>query len=98
MYRSSSTYTSFRRVTLGALAAATVLALSPSLAHAGSCPADKMGVDVRQADATPAKGVSDNVLTMIELAKEPIAIQGREFRLRRLEIQPGGVVPWHSHA
>ena len=31
------------------------------------------------------------------LAKEPLALQGRQFRLRQLEMQPGGVVPWHSH-
>jgi len=34
---------------------------------------------------------------MIELANEPVAIDGRQFRLRRLVIQPGGEVPWHSH-
>ena len=25
-------------------------------------------------------------------------IDGRVFRMRRLEIVPGGIVPWHSHA
>jgi quercetin dioxygenase-like cupin family protein len=24
-------------------------------------------------------------------------VKGRLFRLRQLDIQPGGVVPWHSH-
>ena len=24
-------------------------------------------------------------------------VQDRKFRLRRLVIQPGGIVPWHSH-
>jgi quercetin dioxygenase-like cupin family protein len=24
--------------------------------------------------------------------------EGRKFRLRQLVIEPGGVVPWHSHA
>jgi quercetin dioxygenase-like cupin family protein len=32
-----------------------------------------------------------------DLAKEPAAIQHRQFRLRQLEMQPGGIVPWHSH-
>ena len=49
-------------------------------------------------DATPAKDVTDTVLTTIDVAKEPAAIQGRSFRMRRLEIKAGGVVPWHSHA
>ena len=57
-----------------------------------------MGVDVRAMDATPAKDVTDTVLTTIDVAKEPAAIQGRSFRMRRLEIKAGGVVPWHSHA
>ncbi|MCI0465539.1 MAG: cupin domain-containing protein, partial [Beijerinckiaceae bacterium] len=30
--------------------------------------------------------------------KEPAAIDGRTLRLRKLVVQPGGVVPWHSHA
>jgi len=25
-------------------------------------------------------------------------VQDRKFRLRRLVIAPGGIVPWHSHA
>ena len=33
---------------------------------------------------------------MIDLTQEPVNID-RKFRLRRLEVQPGGVVPWHSH-
>ncbi len=80
----------------GALSIAAIAA-APASALAGSCPADKMGVDVRAPDNTPAKGVTDDVLTSIDVAKEPSAIQGRLFRMRRLIILPGGVVPWHSH-
>lgn len=71
--------------------------IEPSTAHAGACPADKTGVNVRPMDSTPAKDVTDNVLASIDVSKEPAKIDGRLFRLRRLEIQPGGVVPWHSH-
>jgi len=42
-------------------------------------------------------GVTDNVLTSIDLAKEAVKLNDRMFRLRRLEVQPGGVVPMHSH-
>ncbi len=73
------------------------IAAAPSTAFAGSCPAGKMGVDVRSMNTTPAKGVTDTVLTSIDVAKEPAHIEGRLFRMRRLVIQPGGVVPWHSH-
>ena len=41
--------------------------------------------------------MTDVVVTSIDLAREPSAIQGRLFRLRKLTVQPGGIVPWHSH-
>jgi quercetin dioxygenase-like cupin family protein len=77
-------------VLLGAMAAA-------SAANAGQCPADKVGLDVTKPSTMAAKDVTDKVLASIDLAKEPAQIQDRQLRLRRLEIQPGGVVPWHSH-
>jgi quercetin dioxygenase-like cupin family protein len=66
-------------------------------AAAGECPADKRGTDLTKMDTTPAKGVSDNVLAAINLAEEPAKFQDRQLRLRKLVIEPGGVVPWHSH-
>mgnify|MGYP001586624899 CR=1 FL=1 len=81
-----------------AIVAAVAAAAMPGAAFAGQCPAGKSGVNVRAEDKTPAKGVTDTVLTTIDVAREPAAIAGRSFRLRRLVIQPGGVVPWHSHA
>ncbi|MGH6952934.1 MAG: cupin domain-containing protein [Alphaproteobacteria bacterium] len=79
-------------VLAGALAAATA-------ASAGECPADKMVMSGKgqKAGAMAPKDVTDTVLGSINLAKEPIAINDRQFRLRRLEIMPGGEVPWHSH-
>jgi quercetin dioxygenase-like cupin family protein len=82
-------------VAAGLVAGATLTILSP--ASAGECPADKRGVDLTKADTTPAKGVTDTVLAAIDLSKEPAKIQDRELRLRKLVVQPGGVVPWHSH-
>ena len=69
----------------------------PMVASAGQCPAGMSGVNLRPQNDTPAKGVTDTVLTSIDVAAEPSAIEGRSFRMRRLVIQPGGVVPWHSH-
>ena len=80
-----------------ALAAACGIAM-PGLALAGECPADQRGTDVRAMNATPASGVTDTVLTTLDVANAPAMIDGRLFRMRRLEIQPNGVVPWHSHA
>jgi len=80
------------------LALAGGIALAGS-AFAGACPADQMRPDGsgEKVNSTPAKDVSDTVLTSIDLAKEPAAVKDRLLRLRRLEIKPGGVVPWHSH-
>ena len=80
------------------LALAGGIALAGS-AFAGACPADQMRPDGsgEKVNSTPSKDASDTVLTSIDLAKEPAAVKDRLLRLRRLEIKPGGVVPWHSH-
>lgn len=69
-------------------------------AFAGECPANKMVPDGQgqQDKAMAAKDVTDTVLASIDLSKEMIAANDHLFRMRRLVIQPGGVVPWHSHA
>jgi len=73
------------------------MAASGFAAKAGECPADKMGMDVTKPSTMAAKDVTDKVLASIDLSKEPAAIKDRVFRIRKLEIKPGGVVPWHSH-
>jgi len=45
-----------------------------------------------------AKGVTDVVRASIDVSKEPAAIAGRLFRLQQLDVEPGGIVPWRSHA
>jgi quercetin dioxygenase-like cupin family protein len=78
----------------GVIAGSVALA---SEAMAGECPADKMKPDAREkVDYNPV-GVSDVTLGSIDLGKQPAHIEGRELRFRRLTIEPGGVVPWHSH-
>lgn len=82
----------------GAASLVGLLALATP-AMAGGCPADKVvpsGQGQAKSDAK-AVGVTDVVVTSIDVAKEPAAIQDRLFRLRKLTIQPGGIVPWHSH-
>jgi len=80
-----------------ALAVALGAAFFSTAARAGQCPADEIGVDVTKPVTTAAKGVTDTVLSAIDLSKEPAGIAGRALRLRKLIVQPGGVVPWHSH-
>ena len=81
------------------IAIAAVSLLAAVAAHAGECPADKRVADGRgqPMSSEAAKGVTDAVVTSTELAKEPVAIGGRLFRARKLDIAAGGVVPWHSH-
>jgi quercetin dioxygenase-like cupin family protein len=81
------------------LLASTLIAASlagPALA--GECPADKMKAGATKAVDYGPKGVTDTVLSMIDLSKEKVAVAGHLMRVRRLEVQPGGIVPWHSHA
>src|SRR5499426_4438451 len=85
-----------RGVILAAITAgATVAGLSASAA--GECPAGKLKADVRAPATHAGKGVTDTVLAAIDLEKEPANIKGRELRFRKLTIEPGGIVPWHSH-
>jgi quercetin dioxygenase-like cupin family protein len=84
-----------------AIAAAMMIsALGAGAAFAGECPLDKQVPDGQGAQpySAAAKGVTDTVIASTNLGDEPIALKDRTFRLRRLVIQPGGIVPWHSHA
>src|SRR5688572_31995473 len=86
------------RPTCRVLFAASALVLAGT-AFAGQCPADKLVADGQgqKMAAHAAKGVTDVVRASTDLALEPVALQGRQFRLRQLDIQPDGIVPWHSH-
>jgi quercetin dioxygenase-like cupin family protein len=92
----SNRITSGRSIVLAGLAAGSLL-IGVSSAVAGGCPADKMKADVRQPATHAAKGVTDTVLAAIDLEKEPANIKERQLRFRKLTIEPGGIVPWHSH-
>jgi quercetin dioxygenase-like cupin family protein len=92
----SNRITNGRSIVLAGLAAGSML-LGVSSAVAGGCPADKMKADVRQPATHAAKGVTDTVLAAIDLEKEPANIKERQLRFRKLTIEPGGIVPWHSH-
>jgi quercetin dioxygenase-like cupin family protein len=87
----------FARITVITGAAAIAFLAGASIAQAGSCPADKQMADATKPVDYAAKGVVDTVVGSIDLSKEPAMVQDRKFRLRKLTIQPGGIVPWHSH-
>jgi quercetin dioxygenase-like cupin family protein len=79
--------------------AASIAAAFSFSAFAGECPADKRvpdGQGQKMASHGP-KAVTDKVRASVDLAKEAPNLPGRLFRLRELEVGPGGIVPWHSH-
>jgi quercetin dioxygenase-like cupin family protein len=68
-----------------------------SAAVAGECPADKIKANAREKVDYKPVGVTDVTLGSIDLGKQPAHIEGRDLRFRKLTIEPGGIVPWHSH-
>ncbi len=66
-------------------------------AWAGDCPADKTGPGGMRPGPMAPVGVTDTVIASIDLAPLGSGFQGRALRMRKLVVQPGGIVPWHSH-
>ena len=95
---SKSSARGWRRVALTGLTAAA-LSLGAGVTVAGECPAANKVADGQGQKPGPMtpKGVKDVVRATTDLSKEPLALNGRLFRLRQLDIEPGGIVPWHSH-
>jgi quercetin dioxygenase-like cupin family protein len=73
---------------------ATVMASS---AFAGECPADQKKTDATKPVDLKPVGVTDTVIAMIDVDQQQ-GIKDRKFRMRKLVVEPGGIVPWHSHA
>ncbi len=77
----------------GAVLGASMIATGAS---AGECPADQKHANAREAVDVGHDGVTDTVIAMIDVDKEQ-GIKDRKFRMRKLTIEPGATVPWHSH-
>ena len=86
----------FKRTFLATTLLAGAAFIAP--AFAGECPASQMRTDATKPSSAAAKAVTDKVLAQIDLADEKLALKSHMMRVRRLEVQPGGIVPWHSHA
>ena len=87
-----------RNTPLAMLFAAGTLAAgfaASSPAFAGDCPAGNTGVNVMKPGPMQPSGVTDTVIATIDLAD--YGTPGKMLRMRRLVMQPGGIVPWHSH-
>jgi quercetin dioxygenase-like cupin family protein len=95
-------YAVWRRLGLAGVCTAALLVGGGAGAKAGQCPADKVVANASSnppsGAATAPQGTTDTVIGTIDLRQErSVGIDNRLFRLRRLVVQPGGVVPWHSH-
>ena len=77
----------------GMFAIAAIGTATPAMA--GQC--STAGVNPLANAPTMPKGVTDDVIGAIDLGSE-IKVDGRQLRTRRLVVQPGGIVPIHSHA
>lgn len=88
-----------RSRTIASTVVASLFAMASGVAGAAECPADKRVADGQgqRASTVAAKGVTDVVRATTDLSRETLALKGRQFRLRQLDVQPGGIVPWHSH-
>lgn len=80
-------------LTKSSLAAGFIAAIA--LGAATPAMADQHTNPLANAPTMP-KGVTDTVLGAVDLGPE-INVVGRQLRTRRLVVQPGGVVPVHSH-
>ncbi|MFO1313257.1 MAG: cupin domain-containing protein [Burkholderiales bacterium] len=98
MLRNNDRNTVWQRMAAAGIVAGFT-AVMAGAAFAGECPAASRVADGKGQAMGPTepKGVTDVVRASTDLAKEPAKINGRQFRLRELQMMPGGVVPWHSH-
>jgi quercetin dioxygenase-like cupin family protein len=79
------------------LASIALLATAAAPAFAAACPADQVRANPLVDHPTAPSMVTDDVIGSVDLQAE-LGIAGRDLRLRRLVVQPGGIVPFHSHA
>ena len=79
-------------IAAGIIALAAISGATPAMA--GQCSA--AGVNPLANAPTSPKDVTDTVIGAVDLGKE-INVDGRQLRTRRLVVQPGGIVPLHSH-
>jgi quercetin dioxygenase-like cupin family protein len=88
----------FHRCAAGAALCTTLFTGLLGAAAAGECPPDQLAANALPGAATAPVGVTDDELASIDLSKENVKLSQRRLRLRHMVIQPGGIVPLHSHA
>jgi len=84
-----------RKLFAAAVAVSAIIVGFTGTASAGECPADKVMAGATKPGAMEPLKVTDTVIASIDL--KDYASPGRQLRMRKLELQTGGVVPWHEH-
>jgi quercetin dioxygenase-like cupin family protein len=80
------------------IALAAGLFVSASAAGlASECPKDQVTTGAFTPGETMAKDVTDDVISSVDLSSKGDAFKGFMLRVRKLVVQPGGVVPFHKH-
>ena len=86
------------KLTTAAVGILGVLATTPLTgAYAGECPQGQIAANAMAPGATMPQGVTDEVISSIDLSSKGADWKGSMLRMRKLVVEPGGVVPWHSH-
>lgn len=62
-------------------------------AHLRECPPDRVQANARSSSDPQSIGVEATDIAFTPLASDPT----RAVRLRRIVVQPGGVIAWHNH-
>jgi quercetin dioxygenase-like cupin family protein len=87
----------YNSLVCGCVCAAVLALTSASIAYAGECPPDRIEDGSMTSGEMMPKDVTDEVLASIDLSPKGSGFAGEALRLRKLVVQPGGVVPWHDH-
>lgn len=80
-----------------ALASALTVASLGTVAQASTCPAEHVLTEPRALESIPQADLTREVIANVRLEGWR-DMGGFLLRMRRLELQPGGTVPTHSHA
>ena len=85
------------KVVLKTAIALALFASASTHVFAGDCPKDQATTGAFLPGETKAKDVTDDVISAVDLSSKGKAFKGFMLRVRKLVVQPGGIVPLHKH-
>jgi quercetin dioxygenase-like cupin family protein len=85
------------KVVLKTAIAAVLFVSASTHVFAGDCPKDQVTTGAFLPGETKPKDVTDDVISAVDLSSKGKAFKGYMLRVRKLVVQPGGIVPLHKH-